>query len=104
MTGRASTLPLALALALAACGGKEPGEDAPALLGTGIPSAAPGASGVQIDQPVTAPLGTGTRRVPVPEPSNDDPPLEDPFGQPAPPEPTPHPVAPMAPPSKGTHL
>jgi hypothetical protein len=102
--GRAPLVALALALlALAACGGKEQGEDAPALLGTGIPAAAPNASGVELDPPPAAPAGTGAR---LPAPGDDDPPPADPFAAPDPPASPapPHPVAPVTPPSKGMQL
>jgi hypothetical protein len=76
VAGRASSLAsLALLLALtplvlAACGGGGAGEDAPALLGTAIPAAAPSALGVDLPGPggpgrgLTGPGGPAMPKLP----------------------------------------
>ena len=76
------------------CGGMDAVEDAPALLGTGIPAAAPGARGVDLPSALVTRSGAGgpTRgKVPPPFPHHGAP--ADPFGGGGP---TPKPVpAPM---------
>jgi hypothetical protein len=79
--GRALVSALLILLALAACGGKGNVEDAPALLGSGIPAAAPDARGVDLPPahaPMPRPVPTAPKR-----PLHRE--LEDPFATPQPP-------------------
>lgn len=88
-------LPLVLALiglmGMSGCGGRESVEDAPALLGSSIPAAAPSAEGVDLPSALVRGPGSPTRSKPPP-------PIKvDPFGTPAP-----TPVPPPAPPAGST--
>lgn len=89
-----SLSPYALALVglmgMSGCGGRESIEDAPALLGSSIPAAAPSAEGVDLPSAlVRGPGGPSTRSRSSPPPMKGDP-----FGMPAP-APVPVPAPPV---------
>jgi len=100
VVGRASPLaPLVLAslVSLAGCGGKDAAEDAPALLGSAIPMAAPSAVGV--DLPSVAGAGAGSMTPPpmhLPKL-----PTATPFSTPLAPAPAPVPAPPPVTPGAG---